>query len=114
MIGEVIRVARIANDMTSSSLSDSSSVSKSYITEIEQGKKIPSKSIINKLANALNLKAETLYAFDKYHTLLLESRKELYIYRSLLMAILEVYNTMDNNTFETDKDFRIDNYSKRL
>lgn len=40
MIGEVIRVTRRAkNDMTINDLSKKSQVSKSYITEIEKGKK---------------------------------------------------------------------------
>ena len=36
MIGEVVRVTRVANDMTINDLSKKSQVSKSYITEIEK------------------------------------------------------------------------------
>ena len=42
MIGEVVRVTRIANDFTIKDLSEKSQVSKSYINEIEKGKKTPS------------------------------------------------------------------------
>ena len=39
MIREVVRVTRIANDFTTKDLSEKSQVSKSYINEIEKGKK---------------------------------------------------------------------------
>lgn len=39
-IGEVLRLLRIANDLSISELSKKTSISKSYITEIEKGKKI--------------------------------------------------------------------------
>lgn len=42
MIREVVRVTRIANDFTTKDLSEKSQVSKSYINEIEKGKKTPS------------------------------------------------------------------------
>ena len=48
MIGEVVRVTRRAkNDMTINDLSKKSQVSKSYITEIEKGKKTPSNDILD-------------------------------------------------------------------
>ena len=36
MIGEVVKVTRIANDFTTKNLSEKSQVSKSYINEIEK------------------------------------------------------------------------------
>ena len=48
MIGEVVRVTRRdKNDMTINDLSKKSQVSKSYITEIEKGKKTPSNDILD-------------------------------------------------------------------
>lgn len=42
-IGEVLRLLRIANDLSITALSERTGISKSYITEIEKGKKNPIK-----------------------------------------------------------------------
>lgn len=93
MLGEVIRITRVANDMTNSTLSEKSGVSISYITEIEKGKKNPSTDILNKLAIALNLKQEDLYELDELHNELIKSKEKLSVYRILLISILELYNS---------------------
>ena len=92
MIGEVVRVTRRAkNDMTINDLSKKSQVSKSYITEIEKGKKTPSNDILNKLSKGLDLDIETLLTLDEYHESLLGKKEKLEIYRMLLLKTLETY-----------------------
>ena len=56
MIGEVVRVTRIANDMTTKNLSEKSQVSKSYINEIEKRKENTSNDILNKLSEGFNFR----------------------------------------------------------
>lgn len=92
MIGEVIRVTRRAkNDMTIEDLSKKSQVSKSYITEIEKGKKKPSNNILNKLSIGFDLDIEDLLALDEYHESLIGKKEKLEIYRMLLLKALETY-----------------------
>ena len=56
MIGEVVRITRIANDMTTKNLSEKSQVSKSYINEIEKRKENTSNDILNKLSEGFNFR----------------------------------------------------------
>ena len=82
MIGEVVRVTRIANDFTTKDLSEKSQVSKSYINEIEKG---------NKLSEGFNLDIEDLLLLDEYHNSLIGKKEKLEIYRMLLLKTLETY-----------------------
>lgn len=50
-IGEALRLLRIYNDMKAVQVSEDLGISQSYISEIEQGKKIPSIEVINKYAS---------------------------------------------------------------
>ena len=65
MIGEVVRVTRIANDLTTEDLSEKSQVSKSYINEIEKGKKTPSYDILNKLSKEFDVEVEDLLLLEE-------------------------------------------------
>ena len=56
MIGEVVRITRIVNDMTTKNLSEKSQVSKSYINEIEKRKENTSNDILNKLSEGFNFR----------------------------------------------------------
>ena len=91
MIGEVVRVTRVANDMTINDLSKKSQVSKSYITEIEKWKKTPSNDILYKLSVGFNLDVEDLLALNEYHDSLIGKKEKLEIYRMLLLKTLETY-----------------------
>ena len=91
MIGEVVRVTRIANDFTTKDLSEKSQVSKSYINEIEKEKKTPSNDILNKLSEGFNLDVENLLELNEYHDSLIGKKEKLEIYRMLLLKTLETY-----------------------
>ncbi len=80
--GEVLRLLRVAYDLSISDLADKINVSKSYIAEIEKGIKNPSEKIIQNYSIGLNIPESTLqYLFDSY------SQKHL-PYQELLMKIL--------------------------
>ena len=103
MIGEVVRVTRIANDFTTKDLSEKSQVSKSYINEIEKGKKNPSDNILNKLSEGFNLDIEDLLILNKYHDSLIGKKEKLEIYRMLLLKTLETYE--EKEVKNTNKNF---------
>ena len=91
MIGEVVKVTRVANDMTTKDLSEKSQVSKSYINEIEKRKENTSNDILNKLSEGFNLDIEDLLLLDEYHDSLIGKKEKLEIYRMLLLKTLETY-----------------------
>lgn len=95
MIGEVVRVTRIANDLTTEDLSEKSQVSKSYINEIEKGKKTPYNDILNKLSKEFDLEFEDLLLLEEYHNSLIGKKEKLEIYRMLLLKTLETYEEIE-------------------
>ena len=81
-IGEVLRLLRIANDLSISELSKKTSISKSYITEIEKGKKNPSDDILRKYSSGLEIPEEVIkYFLNNY------SNRQI-SYQKLLIKIL--------------------------
>ena len=82
-VGEVLRLLRIAFDLSISDLSEKTKISKSYITEIEKGIKIPSEKIIKNYSTGLEIPLDTLnYLLNSY------SQKHL-TYQKLLIEILK-------------------------
>lgn len=64
-VGQMIRLFRIANDFTIVELSKLSGCSKSYITEIEKGKKNCSLKMLEKLTKAMNIDLDTFRRIKK-------------------------------------------------
>lgn len=82
-VGEVLRLLRIARDLSISDLSEKAQISKSYITEIEKGKKKPSEKIIKNYSQGLNISEDSLnYMLNNYSKTHLP-------YRDLLLEILK-------------------------
>ena len=92
MVGKVLRIARIANDMTITDTSKKTGVSKSYITEIEKGKKHPKYNILMKLLYEYQSDLEEFEKIDKYYDSLLNKKEKLKIYRIILLKILQNSN----------------------
>ena len=77
MVGKVLRIARIANDMTITDTSKKTGVSKSYITEIEKGKKHPKYNILMKLLYEYQSDLEEFEKIDKYYDSLLNKKRKI-------------------------------------
>jgi transcriptional regulator with XRE-family HTH domain len=56
LFGERLLAERKKNNLSAQALADASGVARSYITLIENGKRLPGKKVIPKLALALNMK----------------------------------------------------------
>ena len=97
MIGEVLRISRIANDMSIKEVSQEAQVSVSYITEIEkQKRKNPSTEFLRKVCAAYNLRVSEFLALNDYHDSLIGQKEELETYKLLLMEILKTYEEKNN------------------
>ena len=82
-VGEILRLIRISQDLSISELSKKTKISKSYITEIEKGVKMPSEKTLKNYSNGLNISENTLdYLIRNY------SHKHL-PYQKLLIIILK-------------------------
>lgn len=82
-ICEVLRLLRIANDMSIKELSQKTKISVAYITELERGvKSNPSYDVIKKYSEALGIDMDVIMYFVK------EYSKENYNYQKKLLKIL--------------------------
>jgi transcriptional regulator with XRE-family HTH domain len=60
LFGEQLRTERKKNNLSALALAEACGVARSYITLIENGKRLPSKKIIPRIAEALNLKTNII------------------------------------------------------
>ncbi len=83
MLSDVLRLLRIANDLSIKELSEKMNVSSSYICEIEKGGKKPSLAIIEKYSEALSISKAAIMYFEENAT------KNTYNYQKMLLEMLE-------------------------
>lgn len=96
MIGEVLRVVRIANDMSIKDVSKNSSLSVSYLTDLEKSKKKnPTVDTLEKLCLSHGLNVSDLFELDEYHESIIGLKEKLKIYQLLLIKVLELYHTKE-------------------
>lgn len=60
MIGEIIKKARIAKDMTTRTLAQKAKVTQSMVSRYESGKVLPTKPVIKRIFKALDLDVQKL------------------------------------------------------
>jgi transcriptional regulator with XRE-family HTH domain len=60
-LGEYLREQRLANRLSLRQLADAAGVSNPYLSQIERGLRRPSAEVLQSLAKALRVSAETLY-----------------------------------------------------
>lgn len=65
MIGEALRLIRAYNDMTQSDLAPHIGVSQSYISDIENGNKMPSQEIVTKYAEFFDIPVSSIWFFGE-------------------------------------------------
>lgn len=82
-LGYVLKLLRIANDMTTKELADKTGLSQSYISEVESNNKTPSLDALTKYSQALGISKSTILFFEE------EKDKKKYGYQELLFKILE-------------------------
>jgi transcriptional regulator with XRE-family HTH domain len=61
-LGDVLREARVAADLTLRDLAKKLSISPSYISDIENDRRVPAEDVLRQLANELELKFDDLMA----------------------------------------------------
>ena len=65
MLGEALRLIRVFHDMKQQELVDLLGLSKSYISELESGKKTPSMEVIQKYSLAFDIPASAILLFSE-------------------------------------------------
>lgn len=88
-IGKILRVIRIANDLSKRELAKKAGVSVSYICEIEKGIKNPSDVIIEKILNYCNISMNEFYDTLNYYERI-KIKDKLKKYQSTLLYVLKL------------------------
>lgn len=91
-IGEILRALRIAYDLSITELSKRTNISKSYITEVEKGKKNPSCKMLEKYQEGLNISKNV---FE--HMLKKNSKKSISYQKMLLNMLKDVVSLEKKN-----------------
>lgn len=82
-LGNVLKLLRIAKEMSIKDLATQMSVSSTYISEVESNNKKPSLDMLTKYSEALGVNKSTIMYFDE------EGEKMGYNYQLLLLEILK-------------------------
>lgn len=88
-MNNVLRLIRIACDMTIQEIADATGFSYSYISEIERGKKNPSNNCIEKYSEVSGIDSRTIKLFGELYSGDLNKSK----FRALLIVILSSMKT---------------------
>lgn len=65
MLGDALRMMRIYHDLTQKDLADGLGVSKSYLSEIEAGKKVPTLPLLERYAEFFEVSLSSIMFFSE-------------------------------------------------
>jgi transcriptional regulator with XRE-family HTH domain len=65
MLHEALRLIRVFHDLKQWELAEKLEISKSYISEVESGKKVPSLELIEKYSNFFNIPSSSILYFSE-------------------------------------------------
>lgn len=120
-VGDYIREQRDQAQMSVRQLAAAAGVSNPYLSQIERGLRRPSADILNRLAGALRISAETLYVQagilneedrpESGHTVVDAVSADTSLTDAQRRTLLEIYRAFqaENRAGETPRDSREDN-----
>lgn len=88
-LNTILRLIRIAQDLSTREVAEKMSVRTSYITDVERGDRKPSLKTIDKYCKALNISPTNLFLWRE------DQKKNKYPYRKLLMNLLQSIDELD-------------------
>ena len=92
MLGYILKLTRIANDMSIKQAAEKTGVSSAYFSEIESGNKKPTLSMLKKICETYNLPVSSLLSFEEIAT-----AKNLNYQEALIMILKYYVNKLDNS-----------------
>ncbi|HWC13980.1 MAG TPA: helix-turn-helix transcriptional regulator [Actinomycetota bacterium] len=101
-LGEFIREQRRSSRLSLRKLSDLAGISNPYLSQIERGLRKPSAEILQSIAKALRISAETLYVRagildeDREHDLVAEILKDGSITERQKQVLIDVYRSFSD------------------
>ena len=105
-LGQFIREQRRTARLSLRKLSDLSGISNPYLSQIERGLRKPSAEILQAIAKALRISAETLYVRagildeDREHDLVAEILKDTSITERQKQVLIDIYRSFERSSGE--------------
>jgi transcriptional regulator with XRE-family HTH domain len=105
-LGSFIREQRRGAQLSLRKLSESAGISNPYLSQIERGLRKPSAEILQAIAKALRISAETLYVRagildeDRDHDLVAEILKDPFISERQKQVLIDIYSSFIEATDE--------------
>ncbi len=65
MLAEALRLIRVFHDLKQQELAERLELSKSYVSELESGKKVPSMDVVQKYSDAFGIPASSILFFSE-------------------------------------------------
>lgn len=65
MLAEALRLIRVFHDMKQQEMADRLALSKSYVSELENGKKVPSMEVIQRYSDAFGIPVSSILLFSE-------------------------------------------------
>ncbi len=100
MHGKVLKIVRIANDLSIKELAKLSNISASFISEIEKEKKGLNITTFKKICIGLNLKPYEFMTLNEYYESLIGEVEPLKVYQLVLLRTLKLYIEKENKPKE--------------
>lgn len=88
-INEILKLVRIAQDLSTKEVADRMNVRSSYISDVERGDRNPNLKTLDKYCAALNISTDNLFLWRE------DQKKNRYTYRKLLMKLLQAIDEID-------------------
>lgn len=85
----ILRLVRIAQDLSTREVADRMDVRTSYITDVERGDRKPSLKTLDKYCEALKISPNNLFLWRE------DQKRDKYSYRKLLMKLLQSIDEID-------------------
>jgi transcriptional regulator with XRE-family HTH domain len=88
MLSEALRLIRVFHDLTQKELAEKLGISKSYLSEIESGKKTPTFDLLNRYSEFFDIPASSIMFFSESLNKDIKTEKLRTFVSSKILAIL--------------------------
>ncbi|MEH2233834.1 MAG: helix-turn-helix transcriptional regulator [Nostoc sp.] len=88
MLSEALRLIRVFHDLTQKELAEKLGISKSYLSEIESGKKTPTLELLNRYSEFFDIPASSIMFFSESLNKDIKTEKLRTFVSSKILAIL--------------------------
>ncbi|MEH2289154.1 helix-turn-helix transcriptional regulator [Nostoc sp.] len=89
MLSEALRLIRVFHDLTQKELAEKLGISKSYISEIESGKKTPTLELLNRYSEFFDIPVSSIMFFSESLNKDIKTEKLRTFVSSKILAILK-------------------------